>query len=91
MTQRSPDERSVLEAIEKDDAYQVIRVISDGASGRAELVMRGSDGPFMRKKYPLGFANTDVVARIKQLDEPCSRGSSRTMSCPIVMSSCATG
>lgn len=70
MTQRSPDERSVLEAIEKDDAYQVIRVISDGASGRAELVMRGSDGPFMRKKYPLGFANTDVVARIKQLDEP---------------------
>ena len=64
------EERAVLEAIKRDDAYQVLRVLSDGASGRAELVMRGDDGPYMRKRYPLGFANTDVVRRVRQLDEP---------------------
>jgi serine/threonine protein kinase len=60
----------VLWALELDDAYRVVRELAQGPSGRTELVMRGEEGPFVRKRIPAALANETAWRELIVLDEP---------------------
>lgn len=68
--QTHQSEAEVLEALRRDDAYRVVDVLAEGASGRTEMVMREAEGPFVRKYYPVELCNPEVVAQLAQVDEP---------------------
>lgn len=53
-----------------DDAYQVVRVLADGPSGRTELVTLDGEGPLVRKRIPAAIANASAWAQLIDLDEP---------------------
>ena len=62
------NDEQVLQAIELDDSYRVLSVLAHGAGGTTELVMRGNEGPFVRKRIPLGLANRgawEAAARVR--------------------------
>lgn len=64
------DESQTLRSMVRDDAYQVIRVLADGPSGKTELVTLDGEGPLVRKSIPLAIANAAAWAAAMDIDEP---------------------
>lgn len=64
------DESQTLRSMVRDDAYQVIRVLADGPSGKTELVTLDGEGPLVRKSMPLAIANAAAWAAAMDIDEP---------------------
>ena len=55
-----------MHAISIDDAYQVERVLAQGAGGVTELVTIGGAGPFVRKKIPSELARRRVWSALTE-------------------------
>lgn len=51
------NDAQLMHAVELDDAYRVVEVLAQGATGTTELVMLGESGPYVRKRMPLELAN----------------------------------
>ena len=64
------DDDQTLRSMVLDDAYQVVRVLADGPSGRTELVTLDGEGPMVRKRIPDAIANASAWAQLIDLDEP---------------------
>ncbi|MBP3892841.1 MAG: serine/threonine protein kinase [Atopobiaceae bacterium] len=64
------DDNQTLRSMVRDDAYHVVRVLSDGPSGRTELVTFDGEGPLVRKHIPAGLANASAWAVAMEADEP---------------------
>jgi eukaryotic-like serine/threonine-protein kinase len=65
------NEAQAMHAMILDDAYRVERVMSDGVSGKTELVTIDGAGPFVRKKIPAELARRRVWSTL--LDCNCAR------------------
>lgn len=64
------DDDQILRSMVRDDAYRVVRVLSDGPSGRTELVTLDGEGPLVRKSIPASLANAAAWAVAMEADEP---------------------
>jgi len=64
------DDNQTLRSMVRDDAYRVVRVLSDGPSGRTELVTLDGEGPLVRKHIPTAIANASAWAAAMESDEP---------------------
>lgn len=54
-------EDAVLQALERDEAYRLVRVLASNPSGTTELVQaQGREGLLVRKRIPLELANRDA-------------------------------
>lgn len=63
------DNAQTLRALIRDDAYQVVRVLADGPSGRTELVTLDGEGPLVRKSIPLELANPAAWALAMNVED----------------------
>ena len=63
---------AVLEAIERDEAYRVVSVLSDGPSGRTELVVPVATGTpiYVRKRIPIQIANPEAWEQLAAISHP---------------------
>ena len=64
------DDDQTLRSMVRDDAYRVVRVLGDGASGRTELVTFNGEGLLVRKHIPVALANAAAWAVAMEVDEP---------------------
>lgn len=64
------DDGQTLRSMVRDDAYRVVRVLGDGASGRTELVTFNGEGLLVRKHIPAALANAAAWAVAMEVDEP---------------------
>lgn len=64
------DDDQTLRSMVRDDAYRVVRVLGDGASGRTELVTFNGEGLLVRKHIPAALANAAAWAVAMEVDEP---------------------
>ena len=64
------DDGQTLRSMVRDDAYVVERVLSDGPSGRTEIVTLDGEGPLVRKRIPLAIANASAWAVAMEANEP---------------------
>ena len=64
------DDGQTLRSMVRDDAYVVERVLSDGPSGRTEIVTLDGEGPLVRKRIPLAIANASAWAAAMEANEP---------------------
>ena len=61
---------AVLDAIERDDAYRLVRVLAEKASGRTELVADEAGQLHIRKRIPLELANREAWEALAGLTHP---------------------
>ena len=61
---------AVLDAIERDDAYRLVRVLAEKASGRTELVADEAGRLCIRKRIPLELANREAWDALAGLTHP---------------------
>ena len=63
---------AVLAALERDEAYRVVRVLAEKTSGSTELVVPERTGmPFyVRKRIPIALANPEAWAQLAQISHP---------------------
>ena len=61
---------AVLDAIERDDAYRLVRVLAEKASGRTELVADEAGRLCIRKRIPLELANREAWEALGGLAHP---------------------
>lgn len=59
-----------MHAMNIDDAYRVVRTLSDGPTGTTELVTFEDSGPFVRKKIPRDTVRRSVWALLADCDCP---------------------
>ncbi len=64
------DDGQTLRSMVRDDAYEVVRVLADGPSGKTELVTLDGEGPLVRKSIPLEIANPAAWAAAMDIDDP---------------------
>ena len=64
------DDGQTLRSMVRDDAYEVVRVLADGPSGKTELVTLDGEGPLIRKSIPLEIANPAAWAAAMDIDDP---------------------
>lgn len=64
------DDGQTMRSMVRDDAYHVVRVLSDGPTGRTELVTLDGEGPLVRKHMPAAIANASAWAVAMESDEP---------------------
>lgn len=64
------DDGQTLRSMVRDDSYVVERVLSDGPSGRTEIVTLDGEGPLVRKRIPLAIANASAWAAAMEANEP---------------------
>ena len=64
------DDEALLRALERDDAYHVVRVLADKPSGRTELVRGAGPELLVRKRIPLELANEQAWRMLARLKHP---------------------
>lgn len=60
----------VMRSLVRDDAYHVVEVLSDGPTGRTELVTLDGEGPVVRKRIPVALANPMAWGALIGVQEP---------------------
>lgn len=64
------DDRELLDALDHDDSYRVVRVLADRASGRTELVRGSGTNLLVRKRIPAELANEQAWRKLAALWHP---------------------
>lgn len=65
----APADTQLMAALEKDEAYRVVRVLACGRAGSTEVVSRPGtehlgEGPLVRKRVKRDVANVEVFSRL---------------------------